>query len=276
MSGSLSRPLKACLRSEEVKLELVRFLGLLSLASMSLRNEMSAQVTASDASTTGGGVTVSNGLTPAGCTAAHCSVRGDIVEPLDVTQVLTIGLFDGIAGVRAAADLLGWNVVGHISVECASEASRVVESRFPNTEFVSDVKLVTRDLVKQWSMKFSQVAVILLGAGPPCQGVSGLNASKKGAIKDARSSLFQYVAPIREMLKQAFPWAQVRNIMESVASMSLEDQAVMSKHFGGEPLFMNSSDVSLAHRPRLYWIDWEVFEGDFGEWERKKIFSCSV
>lgn len=91
----------------EVKLELVRFLGLIPLAAINLRNEVSAQVTASDASTTGGGVTVSKGLTPAGCIAAQCTVRGDIVEPADVAQVLTIGLFDGVAGLRAATDLLG-------------------------------------------------------------------------------------------------------------------------------------------------------------------------
>lgn len=246
----------------EVKQELLRFLGLIPLACMNLRHEVSAQVTASDASTTGGGVTVSKGLTPAGCVAAHCPVRGDVVEPVDVTQVLTVGLFDGIGGLRAAADLLGWNVVGHVSVECASEASRVVESRFPNTLFITDVKDVTPEVVKAWSLQFSQVGVIVLGAGPPCQGVSGLNASKKGAVKDARSSLHRYVGPIRKMLKEAFPWAQIKSIMESVASMSLEDQKVMSDHYGGEPLFLNSSDVSIAHRPRLYWIDWEIVGGD--------------
>ena len=244
----------------EVKEELVRFVGLIPLACMSLRGEISAQVTASDASTSGGGVTVSKGLTPAGCVAAQCTIRGDVPEPLDITQVLTIGLFDGIGGLRAAVDLLGWNVVGHISVECATEASRVVESRFPNTEFVSDVRLVTPELVKAWSLKFSQVGVIVLGAGPPCQGVSGLNASKKGALKDSRSSLFQYVGPVREMLKEAFPWAQIRSLMESVASMGPNDQNVMSAHFGCEPVYLNSSDVSPAHRPRLYWIDWELID----------------
>ena len=56
-------------------------------------------------------MTASKGLTPSGCVAAHCPVRGDVVEPADVTGVLTVGLFDGISGLRVAADSLGWNVV---------------------------------------------------------------------------------------------------------------------------------------------------------------------
>eukprot|EP00438_Fugacium_kawagutii_P028950 Skav223615 [mRNA] locus=scaffold1522:89108:92881:- [translate_table: standard] len=241
-----------------VKRELVRFLGLVPLAHISLRAQLSSQVTASDASSTGGGVTVSTGVSPAGTIAAQCDIRGDIVEPVDVTQVLTVGLFDGVGALRMATDVLGWNVVAHVSVECSKAASRVVESRFPNTVFVQDVHDVTPELIKQWSLKFSQVSLVMIGAGPPCQGVSGLNASKKGAMKDARSCLFQVVDPIRQEFKRHFPWAQVRSLMESVASMSKEDEDHMSSHFGGQPVMMNSSDVSLAHRPRLYWVDWEL------------------
>eukprot|EP00438_Fugacium_kawagutii_P022785 Skav228490 [mRNA] locus=scaffold1092:243812:246136:- [translate_table: standard] len=242
----------------EVKQELVRFVGLIPLAHISLRSQLSSQVSASDASSTGGGITISTGVSPAGTVAAQCAVRGDVVEPADVTQVLSVGLFDGVAALRMATDVLGWNVVSHISVECSKPASRVVESRFPSCIFVEDVHLVTPELIKSWSLKFSQVSLVLIGAGPPCQGVSGLNASKKGAMKDARSSLFQVVDPIRTEFKRAFPWAQVRSLMESVASMSSEDEAHMSQHFGGPPVMMNSSDVSLAHRPRLYWVDWRT------------------
>ena len=46
--------------------------------------------------------------------------------------------------------------------------------------------------------------------------------------------------------------------MESVASMDMVDQHEMSKSFGAEPFFIDAAGVSLAHRPRLYWIDWEV------------------
>ena len=243
-----------------VKMEIARFIGMLPLAYMDFRCKISKQVTASDASETGGGITVSAGATPWGCVASACPVRGDMVEPHDVTSVLTIGLFDGIGALRVAADALGWSVQGHVSIEVAPAAQRVVESRFPNTVMVSDVREVDLEMVRRWGQRFSQVGLVLVGAGPPCQGVSGLNAARKGALKDARSCLFTHVRRIRGLVRQVFPWAQVKCIMESVASMDEADQRVMSDDFGEDPWSIDASQVSLARRPRLYWIDWELRE----------------
>ena len=217
---------------------------------MDFRCRVSPQVTASDASQEGGGITASTGLTPAGTVCAQCKIRGDIVEPADITQVLTIGVFDGIGALRVACDALGWNIQGHISIEKSKEAARVVESRFPNTIFVEDVQLVD-----DWSQQFTQVGLILVGGGPPCQGVSGLNASRKGALRYSRRSLFVHVRRICKLVAHHFPWAQVRGPMENQA-----DEKVMSESFGQDPWYIDAGHVSLARRPRLYWIDWELQE----------------
>ena len=118
-------------------------------------------------------------------------------EPAEVMQVVTIGLFDGIGALRAAVDALGWNIIGHITVEKDDAAARVVESRFPNTIRVHDVTEISEEMVSSWALKFSQAALVLIGAGPPCQGVSGLNAARKGALRDARSNLFVHVSRVR-------------------------------------------------------------------------------
>eukprot|EP00438_Fugacium_kawagutii_P008896 Skav215704 [mRNA] locus=scaffold2573:57842:63963:+ [translate_table: standard] len=252
----------------DVKRELARFLGLLPLVYMDFRCDISPVVTASDASETGGGVTMSSSLSPAGIVASHCAVRGDVVDPVDVSSVLTIGIFDGIAALRVAADALGWNVQGHVSIEKSADASRVVESRFPQTIRVKDVALVDRSMVQSWADKFTQVSVVMIGAGPPCQGVSGLNAARKGALKDARSSLFVHVPRIVQLVKECFPWAQVRSLMESVASMDVGDQDVMSEAYGDEPWLLDSGCLGLCHRPRLYWLDWELLpSSDFSQGE---------
>ena len=156
--------------------ELARFIALLPFGFSSLRCQPSALVTASDASTTGGGVCVSRGVSPYGAAAALSQVRGDLPEEHDFIQVLSIGLFDGISGLRVACDSLGLPMAGHISVESSEGARRVVESYFPDMLFVHDVDLITEEMVKDWSLRFSSVGVVLLGAGPPCLGVSGLNA----------------------------------------------------------------------------------------------------
>ena len=241
-----------------VQLEILRFLALLPLARMDFRTIPSAVVTASDASTSGGGVTVSRGLSNLGQMAASCQVRGDVPALEDMTQVLTIGLFDGIGALRVAADSAGLPIAGHISVEMDSMASRVLEARFPGTIFVKSVEEVDANMVKEWSCLFTQVGLVLLGAGPPCQGVSGLNVDRRGALRDHRSSLHVHVARIRDLVRKAFPWAQVHSLMESVQSMDDADRQVMSDSFGTLPWAIDAVGVSMARRPRLYWLTWDV------------------
>lgn len=245
-----------------VKLEIARCLAMMPLAKLNFRHSVDPLVTASDASTTGGGLTASTGLSSLGQVAATCKVRGDLPEPSAMTQVLTIGLFDGIGALRVAADSLQLPVLGHISVEQDPAASRVLESRFPGSLFVTDVQLVDLQMVKSWADQFTQVGLIIIGAGPPCQGVSGLNASRRGALRDCRSSLFIHVDRIRQLVKQVFVWAQVHLLGESVKSMDDQDRETMSASFQLQPWAIDAADVSLAHRPRLYWISWELVPGD--------------
>ena len=231
-----------------VKLEVARFLCLIPLARLDFRLSVSSEVTASDASTSGGGLTVSTGLTGFGIAASQTVTRGDVAEPGDLHGVLTVGLFDGIGALRVAADACGLAVVGHISVEVNKAASRVLESRFPATVFVEGgVEAVAEEEVQRWACQFSQASLVLIGAGPPCQGVSGLNADRRGAL--------------RELVKQKFKWAQVRYLAESVASMDSQDRKVMTTSFGDLPARIDASGVSLARRPRLYWCNWELRSG---------------
>lgn len=241
-----------------VKVEILRFLMLLPLARMDFRAMPDEKVTASDASSTGGGVTVSRSLSNIGQIAASCPVRGDVAEVEDMTQVLTIGIFDGIGALRVAADAAGLPVAGHVSIEINKEASRVLESRFPSTVFVDDVNLVTAETVKEWACQFTQVGLVIIGAGPPCQGVSGLNVDRRGALRDHRSRLFKHVSRIRKLVSKQFAWAQVHCIMESVQSMDEQDRQVMSMDFGDLPWAIDAQGVSMSRRPRLYWLSWAL------------------
>ena len=244
-----------------VQLELVRFCALIPLSHMNFRLAFQPEVTASDASSQGGGICVSSSLTNFGRLASACTVRGEVPEEHDFCQVLSIGLFDGIGALRVACDALGLPMAGHVSIELSSLGRRVVESAFPDSLFLEDVALVGDEEVQQWACKYSNAAMVLIGAGPPCQGVSRLNSDRRGALRDHRSCLFAHVPRIKALVQKYFPWAQVRLLMESVASMDPEDRKVMSEAVGVLPWKINASDISLAHRPRLYWIDWELVNG---------------
>ena len=246
----------------EVKLELVRFLSLVPLAQMDFRLVMHPQVTASDASSTGGGISCSVGLTAYGLAAQGALVRGEFAEPLETTEVLTVGLFDGIGALRVAADVLQLPVAGHISVECNPHANRVLEAAFPGTRSIASVQDVTPEEVQRWACDFSMVGIVLVGAGPPCQGVSGLNADRRGSQRDHRSCLYKEIPRILELVKQAMPWAQVHLFTESVASMDEADRAAMSHDLGLLPSRVDAAGISLARRPRLYWQTWELQSED--------------
>lgn len=110
--------------------------------------------------------------------------------------------------------------MGHVSVEKQVAGRTVVEYHFPNTVRVEDVNMVDESVVKGWSLKFGQVALVLIGGGPPCQGVSKLNARRKGALGDERSCLFTHVPRITALVKQWFKCAQVHTVMESVQWMT--------------------------------------------------------
>ena len=270
----------------EVRCELFRFLCLVPLARMDFRCRLSDCVTASDASSTGGGLCKSVGLTSWGNFAAELPVRGDIVEEMDVCTVLTIGLFDGIGALRVAADALGLPIVGHVSVEPHPAARRVVEGHFPSSIFVEKVEQVTRETVRSWACRFSQVGLVVVGAGPPCQGVSKLNADRKGALRDHRSSLHSHVRRIYDLVREEFPWAQVHHLMESVKSMDVADRSVMSQSIGTTPHAVDSSGITLCRRPRLYWLSWalqkargvDISDDEGTGWEKvtKVSLACEV
>ena len=244
----------------ECKVELTRFIALAPLARMDFRLPVHPMVTCSDASSHGGGICASAGLTITGVLASQGLVRGEYPEVRYEHRILSIGLFDGIGALRVALDLVDANVLGHVSVECSGSASRVVESHFPGTIFVEDIELVDEKMVREWACRYSQASVILVGGGPPCQGVSGLNSDRKGALKDARSCLFIHVKRIKVMVQQAFPWCQVHSLMESVASMDECDMVTMSEDFGSLPYKADAGSFMWCNRPRYYWITWPLWD----------------
>ena len=113
-------------------------------------------------------------------------------------------------------------------------------------------------MLREWARRYSQVSVVLVGGGPPCQGVSGLNADRKGALKDERLRLFVHVARIIGLARQAFPWCQVHGLMESVVSMDQVDREAMSSSFGSEPWKCDAASLTWCSRPRLYWLTWDL------------------
>eukprot|EP00438_Fugacium_kawagutii_P011158 Skav227732 [mRNA] locus=scaffold3513:12968:18204:+ [translate_table: standard] len=253
----------------DCRLEVTRVLGLLPLARMDFRLPMHPQVTCSDASTSGGGICCSMSTTSLGAAVATGTLRGEDPSCPDEPGVVCIGLFDGIGALRVALEVLGVPVLGYVSVEKEASAQRVVASHFPGVLHYPDITQLQLSDVQHWARQFSQCCLVIIGAGPPCQGVSGLNADRRGALKDARSSLFSYVGTVRTWVKQTFTWCPSYTLMESVASMDDCDRDTMTASYGEAPFLCDAACATWCHRPRLYWIDWELVADAFTLLEQK-------
>lgn len=254
-SDRMTRPLPRA-----VKDELVAAFFLAGVSYIDFRLLVNPTITASDASEFGGGLCKTHGLTNRGLAAAKGLVRGEKNESEPPHGLLVISCFDGIAALRVALDNLSCPVSGYISIECSEAASRVVEASFPTADRISDIREVVEADLLIWAAKYPNSCGVLVAGGPPCQGVSGLNASKKGALADPRSSLYLVFCQIIAWARSVFTWCPVFSLMESVASMSPEDRSHYSKGINLLPYLVDSKTVSLCKRPRLWWFDWVVQE----------------
>jgi hypothetical protein len=44
--------------------------------------------------------------------------------------------------------------------------------------------------------------------------------------------------------------------------MDETDRNIMSAGYGGEPIFCDAGSFTWCHRPRLYWLSWELSASD--------------
>ena len=188
--GPRVRPIPGAVLSE-----LLMFVCVLPLAHMGFRTTISPVVTATDASLLGGGVCASEQVTNYGVQVADGKFRGEIPRELPDGGVVCIGLFDGISALRVALE--------------------AVQAR---------VEDVNPTMCREWAGRASSAKAVIVGAGPPCQGVSKLNARRMGAVDDDRSCLRVHVKPIVSMVQEAFPWCCVHFLQESVATMDEQDR----------------------------------------------------
>ena len=175
------------------------FLCLLPLAHQDFRSPISRYVTASDASMTGGGLCVSDGLTPYGFKVLSGPFRGENVDDIPERGVVCVGLFDGVGSLRKAAEVLRVNVHLHISAESDEHAKRVVKGHFNNVVQLDSVDEITPEMCQRWAGKTSGAGMVIVGAGQ-CQGVNRPNGERSGSV-----SLIQ---PVLRMLRKSFSWAR--------------------------------------------------------------------
>ena len=206
----------------------------------------------------GTGLTASESLTEWGVRVSKAAGRGDSFEEFHEQGLLVILIFDGIGALRVALESLKVPLAGYVAIEKDGRATRVVASHFPSCTFYSDATKVSSADIRASGAKYPNCCAVLAAGGPPYQGVSGLNATKKGAEEDPRSSLHTVFDRIKQEVRSFFTWCPSFFLMESVASMTLEDRATYSRSSGVLPYQVDAKFLSLCRRPRLCWFNWTI------------------
>jgi hypothetical protein len=150
-------------------------------------------VSASDASETGGGVCVSQGLSDSGARAAHAYKRTR--QSCAPDSVGLVELCGGIGGARRALELLGVKPTFFISVEKDKGARRVTSRAWPDVVHFDDVTTLDQSMLEQCRLGNLVPATVFTVTGSPCQDLTGLNVVRAGAEGKRSTSPSEQLKP---------------------------------------------------------------------------------
>ena len=242
---------KKC-RLDEVRRELATAVMLCPLMHTFLKAPLTDVITASDASSTGGAVSMSRALSLEGKDFAGCSRLAD--GEARVAPILVLSLFNGIGGAFRCYDICGIRPVARIAFDTCKESNRVTQKRWPDTLVYRDVRDLGPAMVREWRLKFGDLEEIHVWAGFPCVDLSSAKAYRLN-LEGPGSSLFWEVPRIMAVLRVEFKDAvKIKHCLENVASMDVEAAQQISEALQTTPYRVDCSDAVPMHRPRYAWL----------------------
>ena len=242
----------------QVRQELMCAILLLPVLVTDLRAPPCPIIGASDASTTGGAVSVASSLTEEGKDFVAATM---VSQPcLRQSPILVVSLFNGIGGCFRCYDIIGVKPVGRISFDLCKEANRIVERRWPGTRMLGDVRDINYEMVQEWEHEFGDVEEVHAWGGFPCVDLSSAKAYRKN-LDGPQSSLFWEIPRILQLIRAVFQGrARVKHCFENVASMDREAAETISHALGCSPYKVDCVEAVPMRRPRFAWTS-EKIEG---------------
>ena len=151
-----------------------------------------------------------------------------------------LSLFDGISCGMVALERAGIQVDRYKAYEIDENAIKISKFNYPQIERGGDV----------FNAEYHEGEFDLLIGGSPCTYWSIAQTKNRETTSSGLGwNLFsQYVRALKEAKPKYF-------LYENNFSMSKEIKAEITKAFGVEPIYINSSLVSGQNRKRLYWTN---------------------
>lgn len=154
-----------------------------------------------------------------------------------------LSLFDGISCGMAALERAGIQVDRYVAYEIDENAIKISKKNYPQIEHCGDV--TTADFTQYRGFD-------LLIGGSPCQDLCGMG-SREGLAGEKSKLFFEYVRALREINPKYF-------LLENNASMTQQNNDIITNILGVEPILINSADFSAQNRKRLYWTNIPIRE----------------
>lgn len=163
-----------------------------------------------------------------------------------------LSLCDGMSCGQIALEKVGISVDEYYAAEIKDVAIRVTKDNYPNTIHIGDVTKIhySKGILSTENGDYEVGHIDMVMFGSPCQSFSrAMKTDMRIGLEDEiRSGLF---LQCHRILKEVNP---TYFLMENVI-MKKEDEAVITRMMGVEPIRINSSLLTAQNRDRLYWTN---------------------
>ena len=153
--------------------------------------------------------------------------------------ITVLSLFDGISCGMVALERAGIEVDKYIAYEIEHNAIEISKKYYPEIVRGGDV-------TKEDFTKYKGKIDILIG-GSPCQNLCSCG-NRKGLEGEESRLFFDYVRALYETEAKWF-------LLENNATMTKENQDIITGIMGVEPIYINSNLLTAQERKRLYWTN---------------------
>ena len=165
-----------------------------------------------------------------------------------------LSLFDGISCGMVALERAGIPVERYVAYEIDKYAIQISKKNYPQIEHCGDV--TTADFAQYKGFD-------LLIGGSPCQDLCSMG-SHKGLAGEKSGLFFEFARALKEVNPKYF-------LLENNASMTKENEEIITKIMGVEPIMINSADFTAQNRKRLYWTNMPI-----EEWEIQNVLLLDI
>ena len=153
--------------------------------------------------------------------------------------ITVLSLFDGISCGMVALERAGIEVDKYIAYEIEHNAIEISKKNYPEIVRGGDV-------TKEDFTKYKGKIDILIG-GSPCQNLCSCG-NRKGLEGEESRLFFDYVRALYETEAKWF-------LLENNATMTKENQDIITGIMGVEPIYINSNLLTAQERKRLHWTN---------------------